>query len=781
MPTLPSSLRGDTHGAGGATSGATGSGAVSTAGLEPTTAGDSLGRAVNVLAMERLGDNLMTLSQGCRGGRFSLQTTLRLGAQMVSLLRMLHCTGYVHRDIKPENFCVGRGKQLDRVFLIDYGLACRADHAAHPPAPPPAPSVTPPSTALSTAPSPAPNPIGLHKAPSRSPPPPPVVANTIGLPNASSSSSVDPPSSASAAVVPATAVTITSAAVGTGLVGSVRYLSVAAHAGARQTPRCDLESLGYVLVFLAKGKLPWQGLTARTREAHMEKIRKSKTEETPETLCKGLSALAEYLSYVRSLPQGEPADYGRAERIFTDGLRRRGFPPDAPFDWMNAHHPSAVAALAAAAAAAAAASTAASSVGANGGGCGSDGDGGLHGISAGVIGGGVERSVAKRPRLAVPGRGGIFDGGGKDNGSAIVREGSEGIARGGSGVGIGSVGVVGRGFVGLGGGRRFAAASAVMDLYADVPPPDEAAAATAANDIVGGDSSRWRRSSSLGGEADGAAPSGDNAAGESGGGVSLPSPESGNTGSKVAGRGGSQGIQDVSGRREVVTGDGKISRRSGKVFNNSDSVEPGAGVVNGSTTGVSQRGRLGSDGGEGNNDIDVRAALAKLRPHLRMRGAGGNKAGTSSTNKKLPRACALLGNLMSAKLTAENEGLFFEVLCDAVSGSDRPPSPGKSLSSAAAAAAAAAATVSARHGDKSAGRSPRPASDDSDVRERCDRRERAGLKADGAAGEAVRRLVAAACSKSAVFSGRRREEVEAWGRDCVELEAAAAAAAHSVP
>lgn len=63
MPTLPSSLRGDTHGAGGATSGATGSGAVSTAGLEPTTAGDSLGRAVNVLAMERLGDNLMTLSQ----------------------------------------------------------------------------------------------------------------------------------------------------------------------------------------------------------------------------------------------------------------------------------------------------------------------------------------------------------------------------------------------------------------------------------------------------------------------------------------------------------------------------------------------------------------------------------------------------------------------------------------------------------------------------------------------------------------------------------------------
>ncbi|CAM9948864.1 unnamed protein product, partial [Ectocarpus sp. 12 AP-2014] len=46
--------------------------------------------------------------QGCRGGHFSLETTLRLGAQMVGLLRMLHSTGYVHRDIKPENFCVVR-------------------------------------------------------------------------------------------------------------------------------------------------------------------------------------------------------------------------------------------------------------------------------------------------------------------------------------------------------------------------------------------------------------------------------------------------------------------------------------------------------------------------------------------------------------------------------------------------------------------------------------------------------------------------------------------------
>ena len=38
----------------------------------------------------------------------------------------------------------------------------------------------------------------------------------------------------------------------TGLVGSVRYLSVAAHSGCRQTRRCDLESLAYVLIYLVR-------------------------------------------------------------------------------------------------------------------------------------------------------------------------------------------------------------------------------------------------------------------------------------------------------------------------------------------------------------------------------------------------------------------------------------------------------------------------------------------------------------------------------------------------
>ena len=47
-----------------------------------------------------------------------------------------------------------------------------------------------------------------------------------------------------------------------GFIGTPRYASIAAHQGFIQTPKDDIESLFYVIGYLAKKKAPWLQLRA---------------------------------------------------------------------------------------------------------------------------------------------------------------------------------------------------------------------------------------------------------------------------------------------------------------------------------------------------------------------------------------------------------------------------------------------------------------------------------------------------------------------------------------
>lgn len=50
----------------------------------------------------------------------------------------------------------------------------------------------------------------------------------------------------------------------------------------------DLESLGYMLVYFLRGRLPWSGLRAATDEEHRQKILEKKRSIPLETLCENL-------------------------------------------------------------------------------------------------------------------------------------------------------------------------------------------------------------------------------------------------------------------------------------------------------------------------------------------------------------------------------------------------------------------------------------------------------------------------------------------------------------
>ena len=60
--------------------------------------------------------------------KFSFQTIMQIGIQMIEMIQEFHSTGYVYNDLKPENICIGEhenDEELHILKLIDFGLCTK--------------------------------------------------------------------------------------------------------------------------------------------------------------------------------------------------------------------------------------------------------------------------------------------------------------------------------------------------------------------------------------------------------------------------------------------------------------------------------------------------------------------------------------------------------------------------------------------------------------------------------------------------------------------------------
>ncbi|XP_012786850.1 casein kinase I-like [Ochotona princeps] len=118
------------------------------------------------------------------------------------------------------------------------------------------------------------------------------------------------------------------------LTGTARYASINAHLGIEQSRRDDMESMGYVLMYLNRSSLPWQGLKAATKKQKYEKISEKKMSTPVEVLCKGFPAeFAMYLNYCRGLRFEEAPDYMYLRQLFRILFRTLNHQYDYMFDW----------------------------------------------------------------------------------------------------------------------------------------------------------------------------------------------------------------------------------------------------------------------------------------------------------------------------------------------------------------------------------------------------------------------------------------------------------------
>ena len=120
--------------------------------------------------------------------------------------------------------------------------------------------------------------------------------------------------------------------------GSFNFISLNGNKGYELSRRDDLESFGYMLIFLAKKNLPWinQDNSISNNIKLIKEIIRIKETITPEQLCQGLpDEFSEFIKYTKNLRFEEEPNYEYLEGLFMSVLSNNEDKNDLLFFWIK--------------------------------------------------------------------------------------------------------------------------------------------------------------------------------------------------------------------------------------------------------------------------------------------------------------------------------------------------------------------------------------------------------------------------------------------------------------
>lgn len=115
--------------------------------------------------------------------------------------------------------------------------------------------------------------------------------------------------------------------------GTARYASIAAHKGYEQSRKDDMEAVGYLLVYLYRGHLPWQHLKSKDKQVRYNMIMEKKEATTVEELCQQLPReFLIYFKHVKSLDFNERPLYTSLINMFKKLFDTKNY-KDTSLEW----------------------------------------------------------------------------------------------------------------------------------------------------------------------------------------------------------------------------------------------------------------------------------------------------------------------------------------------------------------------------------------------------------------------------------------------------------------